>query len=219
MKKKLMYVIVSSIIALFILGTSFSIYTYNKIGGKQGQVVLGNIYMSANEKSITLNEIRPMDINEGLTNGSKYQFSVEGYNTSSKNIYYGVYINYGDEISTKSRFKDEDIMMYLTETKNGETREVYGPGSLKDFNDKLIYASTIDAAIKKEEKVDIDYELTVWLSDKILISDTVQEYEGKNIYTTEEYENSYASISVKVEGDFEEKNIQTGEESIAATLV
>lgn len=215
-KKILLLCIIGCLLLTF--SVSLAIFKYSKLGNNSS-LVLGDIYMSSKEDSIVLNKLEPMSPNEGIEKGSKYNFSVEGYNTSNKNIYYGVYLNYGSEETGKTRFKDEDMMMYLTETKNGETKAVYGPGSVKDFNDKMIYASTIDSDTKKDEKIEIDYELTVWLSDNILISDTEESYEGKNIYTTSEYENGYASIDVKVYGDFEEKNIKKASENITATTV
>ena len=215
-KRLLLFCIICCIILVF--GVSWGIFKYSKYSSN-ASLVLGDIYMSSKENNILLNKLEPMSPNEGIEKGSKYNFSVEGYNTSNKDIYYGVYLNYGNEESGKTRFKDEDMMMYLTETKNGETKAVYGPGSVKDFNDKMIYASTIDSDTKKDEKIEIDYELTVWLSDNILISDTEESFEGKNIYTTNEYQNGYASINVKVYGDFEEKNIKKANENIVGTLI
>ena len=215
-KRLLLFCIICCIILIF--GVSWGIFKYSKYSSN-ASLVLGDIYMSSKENNILLNKLEPMSPNEGIERGSKYNFSVEGYNTSNKDIYYGVYLNYGNEESGKTRFKDEDMMMYLTETKNGETKAVYGPGSVKDFNDKMIYASTIDSDTKKDEKIEIDYELTVWLSDNILISDTEESFEGKNIYTTNEYQNGYASINVKVYGDFEEKNIKKANENIVGTLI
>ena len=215
-KKIILFVLVIGIIAL-ITKVSLSVFQYVNVG-TTSTLVLGDIYMASKDKDLTLNELRPLDATEGKINGSKYKFSVEGYNTSNKDIYYGIYINYGNEVEEKTRFKDEDIMLYLTETKDGITRDVYGPGSLKDFNDTLIYASTIDGEIKKEEKIELDYELTVWLSEKVLISDTETNIAGRSIYTTSEYENSYASVAVKVYGDFTEKNITTPTETINGIL-
>ena len=215
-KRLLLFCIICCIILVF--GVSWGIFKYSKYSSN-ASLVLGDIYMSSKENNILLNKLEPMSPNEGIERGSKYNFSVEGYNTSNKDIYYGVYLNYGNEESGKTRFKDEDMMMYLTETKNGLTKAVYGPGSVKDFNDKMIYASTINSETKKDEKIEIDYELTVWLSDNILISDTEESFEGKNIYTTNEYQNGYASINVKVYGDFEEKNIKKANENIVGTLI
>ena len=217
-KKKIWLVVCILGIVILLFGITFAIFRYSKTGNNSS-LVLGDIYMSSKENSIVLNELEPMNPSEGIDKGSKYSFSVEGYNTSNKDIYYGVYLNYGSEETGKTRFKDEDLMMYLTENKNGETRAVYGPGSVKDFNDKMIYANTINAATKKEEKVEINYELTVWLSDNIVITDTEEKYEGKNVYTTSEYANSYASIDVKVYGDFEEKKIRNAYENITGTTI
>ncbi len=206
------------LVLIVTIGISYGLFKYSKVSDNQ-QLIAGDIYMKAISNEITSGNIRPMDTEEGKTNGNKYKFKVEGYNNSKKDIYYGIYLKYGEEQTGKERFKDEDIMIYLTETKDGVTKDVFGPGRLSDFNRNLIYANTIEGNISKEDKVDIDYELTVWLNDNILISDTETEWEGKTIYTSDEFANSYFSLDVEVEGDFVEKNLTSGETSITAIKV
>ncbi len=216
--KKLSLVIGILLALIVTIGISYGLYKYSKTTDNQ-QLIAGDIYMKAISNEVTSGNIRPMDTEEGKTNGNKYKFKVEGYNTSKNDIYYGIYLKYGEEQTGKERFKDEDIMIYLTETKDGVTKDVFGPGRLSDFNRNLIYSNTIEGNISKEDKVDIDYELTVWLNDNILISDTETEWEGKTIYTSDEFANSYFSLDVEVEGDFVEKNLTSGETSITAIKV
>ena len=215
-KKILIIALIMTLIV--VIGGSFAFFMYSKVNSNQS-VIAGDIYMKATTNEVVINSVKPMDINEGKINGEKYNFSVQGYNDSTKDIYYGIYLNYGEEIENKQRFDDSDIMIYLTETKDGVTKDVFGPGRLSDFNSNMIYAATIDSNIKKEDKINIDYELIVWLSDNVLISDTETSWEGKNIYTSEEYKNSYISLDVKVEGDFVEKNITDAKLEINAIKV
>ena len=158
----------------------------------------------------------PMTSSDGMIKGTKYKFKVEGYNESKKDMSYGIYINQGTNQSGKTRLNDSDIMMVLKETKNGETKVVYGPGSLENFNNTLIYSNTINKETIKDNKVSIEYELTTWVSEKVLISDTVKDMEGRSIYTQKDFNNSYASLKVEVVGDFTEKAVSDGEVSITA---
>ena len=130
------------------VGITFALYKYSKVGDNQ-ELIAGDIYMKAISNEVTSGTLKPMDKEEGKVNGNKYKFKIEGYNSSKKDIYYGIYLNHGEEIENKQRFNDEDIVVYLTETKDGETKEVFGPGRLSDFNRNMIYANTISGNIEK----------------------------------------------------------------------
>jgi len=189
------------------LGTSYAYFIYNKDGNSH-ELIAGNVYLNSTDKgSVSLTGLYPMSDEDGIENGIKYTFDVTGYNLSNKDIHYGVYVNYGEEKENKTRFRDADIKFYLTETINGVTSRVYGPSSVKDFNRSILYANTIEGNISKDTPINISYELTMWISDNVLISDSVTELEGRSIYTTDEFKNSYASIKVEVYGDFVEKNL------------
>ncbi len=156
-KKILIVGIISLLVMIGVIGGTFALISYtNQINNQS--IIAGDIFMKATDNGIITNSIKPMDTEEGKENGEKYKFSVQGYNDSKKDIHYGIYLNYGEEQENKQRFKDEDIMVYLTETKKGVTKDVFGPGRLTDFNDTIIYSNIIDGNIKKEDKVTIDYE-------------------------------------------------------------
>ena len=188
------------------LGTSYAYFIYNKDGNSH-ELIAGNLYMNlTDDGSVSLTGLYPMSDSEGIKNGIKYNFEVSGYNLSNKSIYYGVYVNKGDKVPNKTRFRDSDIKFYLTETINGVTKQVSGPYSVDEINRNLLYANTVEGDISKDTPITISYQLTMWISDKVLISDSVTEMNGRSIYTTEEFKNSYASIKVEVYGDFTEKN-------------
>ena len=189
------------------LGTSYAYFLYSKDGNSH-ELIAGNIYMNTTDTgSVNLTGLYPMSDEEGIENGIKYNFDVSGYNLSNKTIYYGIYINKGDNVANKTRFRDEDIKFYLTETIDGVTSEVIGPYSVEEINRNVLHVDTVEGNIAKETPITISYELTMWISDNVLISDSVTELEGRSIYTTEEFKNSYASIKVEVYGDFMEKDL------------
>ena len=85
------------------LGITRALFKYVKEGLNQ-QIIAGDIYMKEIEGEKVVSNIKPMDVEEGKTNGEKYKFKVEGYNTSKKDIYYGIYLNHGEEVEEKERF-------------------------------------------------------------------------------------------------------------------
>ena len=217
MKKQIKYNTLFLILAIFLLGISYAFFAYYRVSNKDTSIVAGGIYMRMTTTSLdNKTNMYPMSSSDGMVKGTKYKFKVEGYNESKKDISYGIYINQGEYQSSKVRLNDSDIMMVLKETKNGETKVVYGPGSLEEFNNTLIYSNTIDKDIAKSNKVSIEYELTTWVSEKVLISDTVKDKEGRSVYTQKNFSNSYTSLKVEVVGDFEPKSASDGEVSITA---
>ena len=208
MKKKNYGIILSIFFVILLLTVSYAFFTYNKDGEKQTQIIAGSIYLEANDQgNIEINDMYPMSDEDGIENGVKYQLNIRGHNESERDLYYGVYLNQGDEVEGKIRLKDDEIKVYLTQTVNEETTVVYGPGTLKDFDNKLIHANVINQKTNRDDEVEIDYELTVWIDEKVMISDTITEVEGKRIYTKEEFENAYATVTPTVVGDFKEKNV------------
>lgn len=199
-----LYIII--FVMVLTLGVSYSFFVYNKDGNSQ-TLIAGNIYLNSTDNgNVSLTGLYPMSDAEGINNGVKYQFDVSGYNLSNKPIYYGIYINKGEEISNKTRLRDGDVKLYLTKTVNGVTSVVTGPYNVEEFNRNILYTDTIAGNISKENEINVEYELTMWISDKVLISDSVTSLEGRSIYTTEEFKNSYASVKVEVYGDFIKKS-------------
>ena len=211
------YNVLFLLLAIFLFGVSYAFFAYNRVSTKDTSIVAGGIYMRMiNTSTESKTNLYPMTSSDGMVKGTKYKFKVEGYNESKKDISYGIYINQGTNQSGKTRLNDSDIMMVLKETKNGETKVVYGPGSLENFNNTLIYSNTINKETIKDNKVSIEYELTTWVSEKVLISDTVKDMEGRSVYTQKDFNNSYTSLKVEVVGDFTEKAVSDGEVSITA---
>lgn len=204
--KKSISIIIASIMLVLLIGISYSFFIYDK-QGENRVAVGGGIYLTLTEEELGVYNLYPMSDEDGINSGVKYNFSIEGVNESQQDLYYGIYINKGEEISGKTRFADEDIRLYLTQTIGENTVAVYGPASLKEFNDTLIYSDTIMATTSKDSPVDVDYQLTMWVSDKVLISDTETEVEGYRVYSLFDYDNMYSTVKIGVKGDFSEKYV------------
>jgi len=187
------------------LGVAYSFFVYDKDGNSH-TLIAGNIYFNSKDNG-SLTGLYPMSDADGIKKGVKYQFDVTGYNLSNKTIYYGIYVNKGEEISNKKRLRANDVKLYLTKTIDGVTSVVLGPYNVEEFNRNILYTDTIEGNISKENEVNIEYELTLWISDKVLISDSLTSLEGRSIYKTNEFKNSYASVKVEVYGDFVKKSL------------
>ena len=203
--KGLMFFIPIFVIML-VFTVSYSFFFYNKEGNSH-TLIAGNIYLNTTDNgNVSLTGLYPMSDTDGIKNGIKYRFDVSGYNLSNKTIYYGIYINKGDEITDKTRLRDGDVKLYLTKTINDVTSVVMGPYNVEEFNRNILYNDTFAGNISKENEVNVEYELTMWISDRVLISDSITNLDGRSIYTSEEFKNSYASVKVEVYGDFVEKS-------------
>ena len=207
MKRKRYMLILTLMMTVMLFAGSFAFFIYRRVSQNEVLVIAGNIYLELTDRgAVNMGGMYPMSDAEGILNGAKYQFNIHGYNESENDLYYGIYLKYGEDL-TGTRFPDDVIKIYLTQTVNDVTSVLYGPGTLKDFNNRLIYASMINKKTNPNNEVNNNYELTFWIDESVLISDTITSLEGRKIYTKDEFENSYATILTTVIGDFKEKSV------------
>ena len=91
MKNKKIILVITIIMILFaIMGTTYSLLSYVKVGNQNYVAITGDIYM----KYLTGNQINitncvPMSKEEALaTNDNVFNFQIVGKNTSNKDIYF-----------------------------------------------------------------------------------------------------------------------------------
>ena len=141
------------------------------------------------ENILTINSSRPY-----------FEFTVDGKNTTTdKDIWYEVVLSKGDDITGKTRIKDNLLKFSLTETKDNKETIVFNDRSYNDLTNKRIWVNTINKNTTSE--VNITYRLYMWISNDTVIGNVDQDY------TIEEWKNIFASIKVGVSGDFNEKYI------------
>ncbi len=142
-----------------------------------------------------------------------FEFTIEGKNTYSKDIYYEILINHGDPHGTrKTRLDDKFLRFRLEEIVDDEVTPVIEEGTYEEISNTKIWVNTIKANTKT--KTSIKYRLYMWITDEVNIS-------ASGDYTNEKWNNDvFASIKVSVNGDFEEKKVTSdiGTEVIKATL-
>ena len=76
------------------------------------------IYNETTGNNITIANAYPLRDEEALTKALEFEFTITGYNESEKNIYYAIEIDYGEDISSLTRFKDSDLKLSLYENEN-----------------------------------------------------------------------------------------------------
>ncbi len=201
---KKIIIITSIILGVLVLTISltYALFTISKTS-KNSSLVVGDIYMhyANGSKAINLANVMPSETYDAT---SFFEFTIDGKNTTTnKDIWYEIILKHGDEVSGKTRIKDNLLKFTLTETKDGTTTTVFDGRSYNDLTSKRIWVNTINKNTTSE--VSITYRLYMWISNTTVIGNVDQDY------TMEEWKNIFASIKVDVAGDFNEKTLSTDE--------
>ena len=205
MKNNKKIIIITSIILgvlILTISLTYALFTISKTS-KNSSLVVGDIYMhyANGSKAINLANVMPSETYDAT---SFFEFTIDGKNTTTnKDIWYEIILKHGDEVSGKTRIKDNLLKFTLTETKNGTTTTVFDGRSYNDLTSKRIWVNTINKNTTSE--VSITYRLYMWISNTTVIGNVDQDY------TMEEWKNIFASIKVDVAGDFNEKTLSTDE--------
>ena len=205
MKNNKKTILITSIILgvlILTISLTYAVFSMSKTG-QNSNLVVGDVYMhyANGNKSINLANVMPSETYDAT---SFFEFTIDGKNTTTnKDIWYEIILKHGDDVTGKTRIKDNLLKFTLTETKNGTTTTVFDGRSYGDLTNKRIWVNTISKNTTSE--VSITYRLYMWISNNTVIGNVNQDY------TTEEWKNIFASIKVDVAGDFNEKSIATNE--------
>ncbi len=197
-------IIVSIILGVLVLtiGLTYAMLSISKTG-QNSSLIVGDVYMhyANGSKSINLANTMPSDTYDAT---SFFEFTIDGKNTTTnKDIWYEIILKHGDDVTGKTRIKDNLLKFTLTETKDGKTTTVVDGRSYKDLTSKRIWVNTINKNTTSE--VSITYRLYMWVSNDTKIGNVDQDY------TMDEWKDIFASIKVDVAGDFNEKILTTDE--------
>ena len=206
MNSKKKTLIISTIIVLLLLlavGGAYAFFSYEN--GAKSDIVTGQIYMNYEETStISLTGVFPETKAQALARTDEngvFEFTITGRNTSKYPIYYEIDLLDGGVITGKdassTKILPEHVMIYLE--KDGVP--VIEGQTYADFNNRRIYVETVSA--NQETNIEHKYVLRMWIDENVTISDT----DPNADYTTTEWNDSYASLKVRVVGDFEEKKL------------
>ena len=210
MKKKIV-TIIGLCLVIALIGISFAWFNYYQEGSNQ-KVIAGNLYLVLDNETdgFSLNNIYPSTIEEARArNDNILTFSVSGKNTlSSDNIHYEIMLKNGDEKeSPYVRFNPKDLVFDLIEVgDNNEETYLLDAVSFPSIDGRRIWVDTVLHGTN--EKVERTYKLRMWLSDKVIISDSdVNADYTAHTGTSTDFKNHYASVKIAVNGDLEEKSL------------
>ena len=196
-KKVISISLIVSLILIITLGVTYAAYN-TLISGTRNQVAItGDIYMNYIETNgINITNAIPMSKTDALASDDNvFNFKIVGKNTSSKDIYYGISLVNGDEVVGKTRINPEDVNVYLTSDDNVLIDAI----RYKSFDNTRIWVDTIPAGTNTE--ITKNYSLRIWIDENTVISNTTGDY------TIEEWNNSYVSVKVNVDGNLESMNM------------
>lgn len=195
-------ILVGCLIALLFFGVSisFSLFNYTRVGNAN-ELLVGNIYLHYNmERTISILEAIPRS-DRDLSN--YVEFTIDGLNENKeKDIWYAIDLIHGDipnEMLEENRIRDNLLRFTLTkQIDDGQEEIVLENKGYSDLNGERIYVEKI--MHDTNTVVNHKYKLYMWISDSIIVGNTPEAD-----YTTAEWNNLFASIKVRVIGDFEEK--------------
>lgn len=245
---KVLIAITAFIILGTVLATSFAFFNYTRTGSNNS---LGTGYIKFNfddgSSEIIKGNAFPIE-EDDVDNTVTKTFSLTGHTTYSEGMVYNIYAVYGDNVTGKTRLRDDVISFEFTPASDGSgfTNEINNastPTSLTFTNGKALIASGI---IKNttELTTKTGYTVKLWIdSSKMNISSTtkratnaegnpsladatsgtttatrymrndtteartitlypaITSQQGKIIYTTNEFSNSFYSFKIVVEAD------------------
>ena len=183
---------------VLLLGGSYAFYTYQKYSGMQN-LLNGEIYLNyLEDNEVHISGIFPETKEEALKrDDNTISFKVLSKNTSDKDIYYGITLNYGEEVSNKIRIDAKYIMIYL----ECDGKVLIDGIRYSDFNNRRIYVDKIDA--KTYTETTKNYTLRFWVDEETTISDT----DNNASYKATEWANSYLNFKVNVDAGLETMNM------------
>ena len=196
-KKVISISLIVGLILIVTLGVSYAFYNNLILGDYNQVLVTGDIYMNYVETNgINITNAVPMTKKEALASDDNvFNFQIVGKNTSSKDIYYGISLVNGDSIEGKTRINPEDVNVYLT----SEDDVLIDAIRYKSFDNTRIWVDTIPAGTDTE--ITKNYSLRIWIDENTVISNTTGDY------TIDEWNNSYVSVKVNVDGNLESMNM------------
>ena len=194
-KKKVIILIIIFTIILFLGATYAIVIDYLSKTGKNSSLVVGDIYMHYNEgnKQISLSNAMPSN----TYSNDYFEFTIDGKNTSNKNINYLISLSYGDIPSNRTtRIKDNLLDFKLVEVVNNQENVLVDTINFNSLNNANLYTTTIPSNTNNYLKT---YRLYMKISYNTVIGNVGQDY------TIDEWNNIFASIKVNVSGDFADK--------------
>jgi len=214
-KKPILITSVVVLLLLVIVGVTYAFFTYES--GTKSDIVTGQIYMNYEETStISLTGVFPETKAQALARADEngvFEFTITGRNTSKYPVYYEIDLLEGGVMTGKTeqstKILPEHVRIYLE--RDGEI--LVDGMTYKDWNNRRIYTDIVPA--NQASNIEHKYTLRMWIDENVIISDT----DTSADYTTTEWNDAYASLKVRVVGDFEYKEAATDASCFAYNVI
>ena len=226
MKKKVIVMILALImLVITLIGTTYAIFTYTKLGETENVIKTGELTFIYNENNgagsgISLTDAIPVSDEVGKaysTENYVFDFKLEGNNTSSKEIEYEITL----EKDSSSTLVEDAVKVYLVEKDNDTENKVLSPTLYSDLNqttvttervEKTLYYGSIPANTSNYSK---SLRLKMWVSDSIDFESG--NYNSKTFITMV---NIYADVDVvKEKNTYKEKILNGTDPVVKGSLV
>jgi len=197
--RNLLAVIFSIGFIVLVVGISYAFFVYEKEGVYTHTISGGKIGVTYNEdvdNNIHIENSYPLTNEQALTRGLEFEFSVTGFNENNQNAYYAVELVHGEDISGKNRFLDTDMKISLYENDVLVLENMI----FDNLDGQFIFYGQIPGGIPEENPITNNYKIRLWINDNVMITDTPEAYEdtGKKLYSSDEFQNSYANFKVNI---------------------
>ena len=206
MKKNIKMILILLFI-ISVVGISYAFFNYTRIGN-ENELVVGKIYLHYNtSRNLPLVNVEPRNT---LDSNMYIEFTIDGLNEyKEKDIWYGIDLLYGDipnDKTSSNRIRDDLLRFTLMKkVDNGEFETIIDDKGYPSIDELRMYVETIPKETNSE--LSHTYRLYMWISDTIRVGNAG----NPNIdYTMEEWNNLFASIKIRVLGDFVEKTNDDG---------
>ena len=128
-----------------------------------------------------------------------FEFTIDGKNTSNKDIIYNVKLVHGDVFGSKTesnRISDKFLMFKLVEAVDGNEVELVNNKKFDTINNTILYSDKVLKNTNTEIKH--TYRLYMIVDPNLIVGNT-----DRSDYSFNDYANLFASIKVNVDGDYE----------------
>ena len=204
-KNKTLFLLIAVffLVVLVVNRISYAFFNYTKIVDNS-ELVVGDVYLNyITSRSINLENISPRS---KLDENTYMEFTINGLNErKTKDLYYEIDLMHGEIPNNKeedNRLADEFLRFTLVKKiDNGNEEVVLNDIGFPDINDKRIYVETIAKDTSNERSH--TYKLYVWVTDEIEIGNL-----SGSDYSMSEWNDLFASIKVKVIGEYVEKEFE-----------
>ena len=213
-KKHMLIVIAVFTVIVLLGGVAYALFNYARIG-EDSTLVVGNIYMNHTEGT-TINLVNESPCKQEKARSrtdNSITIQITGINESKEDIYYKLMLDYGDQVTGKTRMKDKTLRFdFLEVLANNEEKYIVYSETFDNIKDLVLTRDRILA--ETNSTVTRTYKLRMWLDEDTIVSDSDQNAD----YTTDEFENLFASVKIYAKGEIEEVFYYSSFDSAMAAL-